>query len=882
MRWLWGILATLVSLGLLGLIAGIAAIAFVFSHYSKNLPDHNDLKNYEPAIVTRIYAGDGRLMQEYASERRVFVPYAFIPEKVVQAFVSAEDKNFFTHEGVDMFAIARAAVTNFRNMGSDRRLVGASTITQQVAKNFLLTNERSYERKIREAILATRIEKAMSKERILELYLNEIFLGQRSYGVGAAALTYFNKALDELTVAEAAYLAALPKAPNNYHPVRAYDAALERRNWVLERMAEDGYLTNSQAELAKATPLRMIKPEEEERVDAPYFAEEIRRELDERYGNDALYKGGMAVRTTVDPQLQALAEKTLREGLQDYDRRHGYRGPVAQFDSMSDWAVKLSDIQRQKGMLEDWELAVVLESGTEKAELGFADKSRGSITLDGVKWARTCLQDCYALGPEISTVQQVLKVGDVVIVSPDGEKGFELQQVPAIQGALVAMDPHTGRVLALQGGWQFETSSFNRATQAKRQPGSAFKPFVYLPALDAGFTPATRVLDAPFVIEQNPGAGDYWRPSNYSGEFYGPTPIRVGIEKSRNLMTVRLADHIGMDKVVEYATRFGIADEMKPFLSYSLGAGETTVLRLTTAYAMLVNGGKKIEPTLIDRIQDRYGETIYVHDKRPCANCGPLIRWEKQEAPEITDTREEIADPRTTYQIVSILEGVVQRGTGRKIAELGRPLGGKTGTTNESKDTWFMGFSPNLVVGVFVGFDDPKSMGKRETGSSVAAPIFKEFMRDALKDKPIVPFRVPPGMKQVRINAATGRAARPGDTNVIWEAFVKGTEPNVDDYVLDTSVISGGGLADAYQGPYYDDAYGAGDTNSFGYGQYIYDDETSAGGIAIPPRQQGQAPYGNYQQQGERYIPGASQQQQQQAPAPQKPSDTFTGTGGLY
>lgn len=863
-------MVALSSIGLLCLIGGLAIVFFIIASYSRALPDHNELKVYEPPIVTRIYAGDGRLMAEYAQEKRIFVPYPFIPEKVVQAFLSAEDQNFFEHKGVDPMAIARAVFINLRNAGSDKRLVGASTITQQVAKNFLLTNEQSYERKIKEAILATRIEKALSKERILELYMNEIFLGQRAYGVAAAALAYFGKALEELSYAEAAYLAALPKAPNNYHPVRKHDAALTRRNWVLDRMAEDGHITPSQADLAKASPLQTISGDDGNPVDAPYFAEEIRRILDEKYGPDALYKGGLAVRTSVDPGLQDIAVTALREGLEDYDRRHGYRGPVAHFETLEDWPTQLSSIAIQKGMLEDWSLAVALEVKDAAAQIGFADKSKANLPLEGVLWARACLQDCYALGAEITSVKQVVKVGDVVMVQKDKD-AYVLKQVPRVQGALIAIDPHTGRVMAMQGGWDHRESVFNRATQAQRQPGSAFKPFVYLPALDEGFTPATLVLDAPFVLEQNPGQGDFWRPSNYSGEFYGPTPIRVGIEKSRNLMTVRLADHIGMDKVVDYAQRFGIAENMKPFLSYSLGAGETTLLRLTAAYAMLVNGGKKITPTFIDRIQDRYGKTIFAHDRRPCPNCGSLIRWDAQRTPDIADDREQVADPRTAYQMVSILEGVIQRGTAQKIADLGRPLGGKTGTTNESKDTWFIGFSPDLVVGVFAGFDEPKSMGKKETGASVAAPIFKTFMKEALKTTPPAPFRVPPGMKQVRINANTGRAAQPGDVNVIWEAFVAGTEPNVDNYVLDTNIISGSDMVDPYPGA------GA-QQGGYTYGNTIYDSEESQGGLQI------QNPVGGGGASSTPYGGGAEVQQPIHPPASTgtQTDDTFTGTGGLY
>jgi len=876
MRWLYYTFLSLASLGFIGLIGSVAFIAFVISHYGKDLPDHSQLKTYEPPIVTRIYAGDGNLMAEYAQEKRVFMPIEAIPERVKQAFIAAEDQNFYDHTGVDVIAIGRAAVTNVKNAGTGRRLIGASTITQQVVKNFLLSNEVSYERKIKEAILAMRMEKALSKDQILELYLNEIYLGQRAYGVAAAALIYFDKSLDDLTLSEAAYLAALPKAPNNYHPVRDYEAAISRRNWVLDRMAEDGHITDSQAELAKAAPLMMQETEDTADVDDSFFAEEVRRELEKKYGPESLYQGGLVVRTSLDPHLQKIAVQTLRDGLMAYDKRHGWRGPVTTFESNEGWTEKLRELEDPKGILPYWQLAVVLESGSEKARLGFEDNSEKEITLEGVKWARKCTHDCYGLGPEIEAVSQVLSKGDVVMVE-DGEDGLVLRQIPLVQGAIVALDPHTGRVLAMQGGWTHSTSVFNRATQAKRQPGSAFKPFIYLEALSEGFTPATLVLDAPFVIEQAPG--DYWRPSNYSGEFYGPTPIRVGVEKSRNLMTVRLADHVGMDKIVETAENFGIAEEMKPFLSYALGAGETTLLRLTSAYAMLVNGGKKVTPTFVDRIQDRHGKTIFSDDERPCANCGDLIRWESQNTPMIPDTREQVADERNAYQVVSILEGVIQRGTGRRIAELGRPLAGKTGTTNESKDTWFIGFSPDLVVGVFAGFDDPRSLGKRETGSSVAAPIFKDFMQEALGDTPPIPFRVPPGVKHVRINAETGRAARPGDDKVIWEAFVSGTEPNVDDYVLDTNIISGGGLVDPYA------------QNDSGYEQFGYGD--FSGGYDAPyndnvyrsySESSSFSPYpdnSNVEVNPE-FMPASDNGQRRQPQSQQQPESTFSGTGGLY
>jgi penicillin-binding protein 1A len=775
MRWLYYSFMFLVSLGLIAVCVGVGGVVYALSYYGRDLPDYRALKDYDPPVVTRLYAGDGRLISEYAEQNRVFVPIEFIPDIVKDAFIAAEDQNFYHHQGVDPLAIARAAVSNLTTGGRPK---GASTITQQIAKNFFLTNEVSYERKIREAILSFRMEKAMSKDRLLELYLNEIFLGQRSYGVGAAALNYFNKPLDKLTIDEAAYLASLPKAPNNYHPVKNHDKALERRNWVIDRMAEDGYITSGQAELAKLNPLTMTTTHNDDQVNAAYFSEEVRRELADHYGSKNLYGGGLVVRTTVDPRLQEIAVRTLRQGLMEYDRRRGWRGPVAHFDTLDGWKDKLANIQIQKGMLANWQLAVALDARGD-AEIGFVDGRKGVITADDRKW----------MGPNTP-----LKTGDVVMVESaptDGSKNnYSLRQVPAVNGALVAMDPHTGRVLAMQGGWKYEGSEFNRATQALRQPGSAFKPFVYLDALEHDFTPATLVLDAPFVIDQGPGLKK-WRPTNYSGEYYGPTPVRVGLEKSRNLMTVRMADFMGIDSVIDVAKRFGVVDNMPPHLAYALGAGETTLLRLTTAYAEFVNGGKKITPTMIDRVQDRHGKTVFRHDERPCHECGPLVEWhDSMMPPEIPDQREQIADPRHAYQMVSMLEGVVQRGTGVRIKALDRPLAGKTGTTNESKDTWFIGFSPDLAVGVFVGFDKPRTLGRHETGSSVAVPVFRDFMKDALADTPPTPFRVPPGIKQVRINAENGTRARPGDEHVIWEAFLAGTEPTDKMYILDGQGIS--------------------------------------------------------------------------------------------
>lgn len=798
----------LFSLGFLGVTIVVVGFVFLLSYYGKDLPDHKQLQNYEPPIVTRLYAGDGHLMAEFAQEKRVFVPIAFIPDLMKRAFIAAEDQNFYTHSGVDMKAVARALIKNVLNklQGSNRRPEGASTITQQVAKNFFFTNEVSYERKLKEAIIAYRMNKTLGKERILELYLNQIYLGGGAHGVGAAALYYFDKALDELDIAEVAYLAALPKAPNNYHPVRNHEGAVTRRNWVIDRMQAEGYITKSQAQMAKLVPLQM-RQDTSKRVDAPYFAEEVRRELSDRYGEDSLYKGGLAVKTSVDPNLQKIAQETLREGLMAYDMRHGYRGAVATLSSLDDWRKKLSSIKRQKGMLKSWELAVVLEVEKDRAKLGFVEKGAGYITLKDSKWAREYIEGEDKPGSAIETLDQIVLAGSVIMVEPklEEEKApvegkneneeikprvYLLRQVPAIQGALIALDPHTGRILAMQGGWNYRygTSEFNRATQANRQPGSAFKPFVYLAALDKGFTPATLILDAPFVLEDE--IAGTWKPSNYSNEFYGPTTLRKGIEKSRNLMTVRLADFLGMELIARYSDHFGITDHMQPLLANSLGATETTLLRLSAAYGMIVNGGKKITPTFIDRVQDRYGRTIFKHDKRPCYACGDMIKWEQQAVPNIPDSREQIADPRTTYQMVSIMEGVVKRGTGVRLRSLRRPLAGKTGTTNESRDAWFMGFTPDLAVGVFAGFDNPKSLGKRETGSSVAVPIFKSFMKKALADKPPTPFRKPEGIKNIRINAKTGVRARLGDKNVIWESFLSGTEPGDDMYILNESGIS--------------------------------------------------------------------------------------------
>lgn len=783
---------------------------WVLHHFGRALPDYRQLATYDPEVMTRVHAGDGRLLAEFAIEKRAFVPIEAMPRKIIDAFLSAEDKSFYTHAGIDLTGVARAVVTNVRNIATGRRLVGASTITQQVAKNFLLTNEVSFDRKIKEAILAIRIERAFTKDRILELYLNEIYLGFGSYGVAAAALNYFNKSMHELTTAEVAFLAALPKAPNNYNPITKRDAAKARRDWVIGRMLEDGRITAEDARAATAEPMLVAKREETEFVEADYFTEEVRRELVDRFGEDQLYKGGLSVRTTLDPRLQAIARDALREGLEAYDRRHGYRGAITnagerRFDTPLDWRSYLATVTHPKG-LRDMRLAVVLGVDANEASIGVEDGAVGRIPLSELKWAREPLEKRY-VGPAIKKATDVLKKGDVVIVkalpAPTDKQGkpvavdvadYALYQIPEVNGGIIAIDPHTGRVLAMVGGYSFESSQFNRATQAARQPGSAFKPFVYLAGLDQGMTPATRILDAPFVIDQGPGLPK-WRPANYSDKFYGVSTMRLGIEKSRNLMTVRLAQTLGMDRVADYARRFGIVDNLPQTLAMSLGAGETTLIRLTTAYAMLVNGGKRITPTLIDRVQNRLGRTVYRHDERACNGCRVDV-WQHQDVPRIPDTRQQMTDPASAYQIVSMLQGAVQRGTGRRIAAIGKPLAGKTGTTNEERDTWFVGFSPDLAVGAFVGFDEPIPLGKRETGSSVAAPVFKTFMERALADQPAIPFRTPPGIRLVRVDARTGMPARPGDKDVILEAFKDGTVPSGN-----VGVIEGESWSDAGSDP---------------------------------------------------------------------------------
>ena len=766
----------LFAVGTIVFVVGVAAAAGLLWHYSKDLPDYSQLQDYEPPVMTRVHAADGSLLAEYANQRRLYLPIQAIPKLVTNAFIAAEDKNFYQHPGIDLYGIGRATMLYVENYGSSRRPQGASTITQQVAKNFLLTNELSFSRKIKEALLAMKIERAFSKERILELYLNEIYLGMGAYGVAAASLLYFDKSVHELSVAEAAYLAALPKAPNNYHPFRQRERALERRNYVLDRMAEDHYITAQEAEKAKKEPLKIAtRPTGAHIFAAEYFAEEVRRYIYDNYTEKKLYEGGLSVRTTLDPKMQVLARKVLVDGFVNFDEQHGYRGAAQKIDLAGDWGAKLADI-RALSDIAPWRLAVVLEADDASARVGLQpgrepggalskERETGTIALEGVKWAKR--------GKTPTKVSQVLSAGDVVYVEPLGGGQFRLRQVPEVSGAIVAMDPQTGRVLAMAGGFSYDQSQFNRATQALRQPGSSFKPLVYAAALDNGYTPSTVVLDAPIEIDTGTGI---WAPENYTRKYYGPSTLRFGIEQSRNVMTVRLAQDVGMPLIGEYAKRFGVYDNLPPYLSFALGAGETTLLRMVGAYAMFDNGGRKIQPTLIDRIQDRYGHTIYKHDSRECQGCD-ADKWANQNEPTLIDKRERVLDPMTAYQITSIMEGVVQRGTATVVKEVGKPIAGKTGTTNDEKDAWFIGFSPDLVVGVYLGYDKPRHLGRGMTGGVLAAPIVRDFMKVALADKPAVPFRVPPGIKLIRVDPKSGMRAGPGDQRVILEAFKPGTAP---------------------------------------------------------------------------------------------------------
>ncbi|VIO79030.1 Penicillin-binding protein 1A [Bradyrhizobium ivorense] len=789
MRLLVRFMGFLFAAGTVVFLVGVAGVAGAIWHFSKDLPDYSQLQDYEPPVMTRVHASDGALLGEYSKERRLYLPIQAVPKLVINAFLAAEDKNFYEHGGIDYQGMARAAILYAQNYGSNRRPQGASTITQQVAKNFLLTNEVSFSRKIKEALLAMRIERAYSKDRILELYLNEIYLGLGAYGIAAASLVYFDKSVNELTIAEASYLAALPKAPAALHPVRNRDRAIERRNYVIDRLLENGWIKQADADKARKEALNVTSRSNGAHIFAgEYFAEEVRRDIFERYGEKKLYEGGLSVRTTLDPKIQVMARKTMAAGLVNYDEAQGWRGPVQKLAIAGDWGVKLADVKSLSD-ISPWRMAVVLETSDQSARIGFQpgrelggavskERQTGIITMDGVRWAKS-------KGKAPTAVAQVLQPGDVIYADPlvnkDGsavEGQYRLRQLPEVSGAMVVMDPWTGRVLAMVGGFSFDQSQFNRATQAYRQPGSSFKPIVYSSALDNGYTPSTTVIDAPIEIDQGQGAG-VWRPENYStGKYYGPTTLRNALQRSLNTVTVRLAQDIGMPLVGEYAKRFGVYDELPNYLSYALGAGETTVMRMVTAYSMFANGGRRVKPTLIDRIQDRYGHTIFKHDQRECRGCDAPGGWKNQAEPQLVDRREQVLDPMTAYQITEMMEGVVQRGTATVVKEVGKPIAGKTGTTNDEKDVWFIGFSPDIAVGVYMGFDKPRNMGRAATGGHIAAPIARDFLKLALADKPPTPFKVPAGIKLIRVDAKSGMRAGPGEGgNTILEAFKPGTAP---------------------------------------------------------------------------------------------------------
>src|SRR5262245_35289317 len=799
-------LLSLLGFGFASAVVMFVAVAGVVGFFvwkaSRDLPDYESLAKYEPPVMTRIHAHDGSLMAEYARERRIFVPINVIPKRVVAAYLSAEDKRFYEHGGLDFTGIGRAGyrfITNVVNR-SDRRTEGASTITQQVAKNFLLSSDRTLDRKLKEAILAIRIERAYPKDKILELYLNEIYLGIGSYGVAAAALNYFSKELSDLSIEEAAYLAALPKAPNNYHPFRRAREATVRRDWIIDQMAEVGYITSAQAKEAKAKPLKVnIRPFGTQIYAADYFAEEVRRRLVEMYHEDGLYgraertsigdgrvNGGLSVRTTLDPNLQRMARRALIDGLVSFDRDKGWRGALQKIDTSGDWGVLLGGIEIPND-LQPWRLGVVIESQRAKAVVGLrpprqpdgsfaAEREAVEIPFDEMKWAKTTRGSPKA-------ASDVLNVGDVIWVAPKNPNQptgvWTLMQVPEVGGGLVAVDPHTGRVHAVVGGFSFATSQFDRALQAKRQPGSSFKPLVYAAALDNGYKPTSIVLDAPIEIDQGPGK-EIWQPKNYDGtKSFGPSTLRLGIEKSRNQMTVRLAQDMGMPLIVEYSKRFGVYDDLLPVLAMSLGAGETTLLKMVAAYASLANGGKQVTATLIDRIQDRWGHTIWRHDKRECMGC-KADKWQGQAEPALIDDRRQIIDPHTAYQMTSIMEGVVQRGTATIVKQIipNVPIAGKTGTTNDEKDAWFIGYTPDMVVGVFLGYDTPRHLGKGATGGQIAAPIFANFLKLALADKKAAPFRIPPGIKLARVSLRTGLRAQGAEPDSVMEAFKPNEEPD--------------------------------------------------------------------------------------------------------
>jgi penicillin-binding protein 1A len=819
----------------LGVLFAALSVGAVFWMYGRDLPSHESLAQYTPPTISRVYSGEGRIIDEFAEERRLFTPIEDIPDLVKEAFISAEDKNFYSHKGYDVTSIA-AAVRDWLTRGD--RLRGASTITQQVMKNFLLGGERTGERKVKEIILASRIEETLDKEKILELYLNEIFLGQNSYGVAAAAQTYFNKPLADLAPHEAAMLAAMPQAPSKYHPVTAKARVTERRNYVLREMWQNGYLDEATYLREKEMPLLSVQNGDfpafrESLQQRDYFTDEIGRQLSTTFGKEELFTGGLTIRATADPDLQKEAARALRAGLEKYDRSQGvWRGTLKviatdKLGSEADWRAALSEAEVPRD-IEGWYPAVVLSIEGDAARIGIEgidDDSDGHfIPAKDVTWARKRQAD-GRLGPKANEASDLVSVGDIVLVravTSDDDGSFlrwSLRQVPEVAGGFMAMDVNTGRVLAIQGGFSFQESEFNRATQAQRQPGSSFKPFVYAAALDSGFSPATIVVDAPIEVNTPEGL---WKPKNASNKFYGPAPLRTGIEQSRNLMTVRIAQEIGMETVAGYAERFGVYEPMNPFLANSLGAQETTLFKMVAAYAMFANGGERVEPTLVDRVQDRFGKTIYRHDQRKCPDC-QLASLNMGVAPRIVSDRDRVMDAITAYQLTSMMQGVIERGTGRDIT-LPVPVAGKSGTTNDAKDVWFIGYTSNVVAGCYIGYDQPRSLGS-ESGGGLCGPVFQEFMTKAVAKYGGTEFAVPPGGYFQKIDRFSGAILYEDATgdNVVAEFFRDGQGPEVGMAVVDGGFAMGSNLP----------LFAKGETDGFEGGQAV---TTSTGETKVIPK----------------------------------------------
>ena len=753
------ILILLITVGL-GLFVSIIVILWT---YSNKLPDYKFLKNYKPSVSSKLYSGGGELVSDFSSEKRIFVPYKSIPKKIIYAFLSAEDKNFFSHPGVDARGIIRAVFRNISNIIYEKRLEGASTITQQVAKNFLLSNEVSLNRKIKEAILAFRIERALSKERILELYLNQIYLGQGAYGIASASLEYFDKPISKLDYAEASLLAALPKAPSKYNPFKNIDLAKRRRDLVIKNLYDNSYIGYKKYKKLLNTKITLKKRKKIYLEDARYYVEDVRKFIVEKYGFDRVYKQGFNIKTPINLEIQTIATQSLRDGLIQYDKRKGWRGPLLNKKDTNNWNNDLKKYHLEKSI--GWNLAIIKKKNKFFVEIETDQKIAGKIEYQDVSWTK-------------KELDKLFKVGDIVYVNKIKDNIFSLKQLPKANGGIVVMDPFTGRVIAMSGGFSFKRSEFNRATQATRQPGSAFKPFIYALALENNFTPSTLILDAPIVLDQGEDLKK-WKPENYGKKFYGPSTLRTGLEKSRNLMTVRIAQELGIKKITTFSKQLKIYENPEELMSISLGSAETTLLKLTTAYCSFINGGKLIEPIFVDRIQDSEGNTIYNSEKRVCKKCNE-ISYLGEEIPKITDNFPQIFSAETAYQVTSMLEGAIQRGTGRKLKDLNLDLAGKTGTTDENNDAWFVGFTSNLVVGVYVGFDEPKSLGRYETGSKTALPIFKAFIKNAVKKKDARPFKVAKNIKMMVIDLITGKKANFGSKKTIIEAFKKNRLENIN------------------------------------------------------------------------------------------------------